>query len=312
MHKIFIDGSAGTTGLRIKQRLQQRNDIELLELPEELRKNEVARTEISNASDLVFLCLSDNIAKLAVPNINSNVKIIDASTAHRCLDNWVYGMPELCNEQRNKIRNAKRVANCGCHATGFIALVRPLIKKGIISKDYPIVAHSITGYSGGGKKMIADYENTNRSFYYNSPCQYALLQDHKHIVEMQKYSLLDNLPSFQPIVADFYSGMSVTVPLNKILLSQSIIANDLLEIYKEYYHESELINIENKQNTQLPANKLSGFDDMKISAYGKDNFIVNACFDNLGKGASGTAIQNMNLMLDVEETTGLLLSDKEK
>lgn len=309
MYKIFIDGSAGTTGLQIKERLKQINGIKILELPEKLRKNAKKRAEISNESNLVFLCLADEIAKEATLNINKNVKIIDASTAHRINGNWVYGMPELCKGQKEIIKNAQRVANCGCHATGFIALVRPLIESGIIDNDYPICAHSITGYSGGGKKMIAEYEDKSHILNYISPSQYALMQNHKHIPEMQKYSLLKNSPSFQPIVANFYSGMSVTVPLISNLLKKKISIKNLLDIYKEYYMDSKLINVSSEYKTNIVANEYSGYDNMGISVFGKDNLIVNANYDNLGKGASGTAIQNMNLMLNFEETQGLKIKE---
>ena len=214
MKKIFIDGKAGTTGLRIYERLSQRNDIEIILLSEEERKDTEARRKALNSCDVAFLCLPDDAAREAVSMItNENVTVIDTSTAHRTLDGWCYGFPELSGAFEEKLKNAKRIAVPGCHASGFIALVKPLIDEGVLGKNELVTCHSITGYSGGGKKMIADYESEERDELLNAPRQYAITQQHKHLKEMKAITGLENAPIFCPIVSDFYSGMMVTVPL---------------------------------------------------------------------------------------------------
>ena len=304
MTKVFIDGSAGTTGLRIFDRLAARDDIELLTLSEEFRKDDAARSEIINKADIVYLCLPDDAARQAVSFVNSNVRIIDTSTAHRTAPKFVYGMPEL-NGLREKIKNAQFVANPGCHASGFIALVAPLVESGIISKTELLSCTSLTGYSGGGKKMIAEYESENRDLLLNAPRHYALSGTHKHQKEMSVLSHLENTPAFSPIVAPFYSGMLVTVPLFSKQIKGT--AEDIKNIYKNYYN-GKIIRFADQKSEDgfLSAVGLGGRDDMEISVFGNEERILLAArYDNLGKGASGAAIQNMNIMLGVDECLGL-------
>lgn len=305
MTKVFIDGSAGTTGLRIHERLSAREDIELITLPEDLRKDKFARQEALNLADIAFLCLPDAAAIEAVSLVNNkNTAVIDTSTAHRTAEGFEYGFAELAR-RRERIASSLRIANPGCHASGFIALIEPLVREGLISPDTPLSCVSLTGYSGGGKKMIADYESADRSPLLKAPRQYGLSQSHKHLKEMAKISGLDNMPCFMPIVADFYSGMEVSVPLFKKDLKGNI--NDIREIYKEQYN-SMIVHYEENADEDgfMSACAFSGRDDMEISVFGNDERILLAArFDNLGKGASGAAIQNMNILLGAEETTGL-------
>ena len=305
MTKVFIDGSAGTTGLRIVERLSQRKDLELLILPDELRKDPSARADALASADVAFLCLPDDAAKeSAALAAGSKVKIIDTSTAHRVDPNWVYGMPELAG-QRQKIQESSRIANPGCHASGFVALVAPLVQQGILTPDATLSCFSLTGYSGGGKKMIAEYEDAGRSSLLGAPRQYALTQSHKHLKEMVQLCGLDNAPVFCPIVADFYSGMEVTVPLFAKDIKGSL--EDIQNLYKAYYQQG-LIRYtgETDPDGMLSANALSGRDDLTVSVTGNpDRILLVARFDNLGKGASGAAIQNMNILLGLPEATGL-------
>lgn len=305
MKKVFIDGSAGTTGLRIADRLAQRSDLTIIKLPEKLRKDTTARKEAINSADIVFLCLPDAAAIEAVSLVeNPKVKIIDTSTAHRTDSDWTYGFPEL-DGQRQKIQNSNRIANPGCHASGFVALVAPLVQKGIIPADANLTCFSLTGYSGGGKKMIAEYEGEGRSDLLKGPRQYALTQQHKHLKEMGKLCGLNNAPVFCPIVGDFYSGMEVTVSLFASQINGS--AEDIRRIYQSYY-ASGLVRANDQADADgmLSAAAYSGRDDMQVSVYGNDDrILLVARFDNLGKGASGAAIQNMNILLGIEESTGL-------
>ena len=305
MTKVFIDGSAGTTGLRIKERLLERKDIELIVLPEELRKDTNARKQALNSADVAFLCLPDAAAIEAVSLVdNDTTVIIDTSTAHRTNPEWSYGFPELSGN-KDKIKASKRIANPGCHATGFIALVEPLVKAGIIPTDCQLTSFSITGYSGGGKSMIADYQNESRDELLKAPRQYGLSQSHKHIPEMVKICGLENPPVFCPIVSDFYSGMEVTVSLFKNQIKGDV--SDISKVYSECYN-SELVFFENSSDESgfLSAAAFSGRDDMQISVNGNDERILLVSrFDNLGKGASGAAIQNMNIILGVDDTVGL-------
>lgn len=310
MTKVFIDGSAGTTGLRIHERLNDRRDLELIILPDELRKDDNARRNAINSADIAFLCLPDAAAIDAVNMIeNKNTAVIDTSTAHRTADGWTYGFAEL-SAQRAKIAGSKRVANPGCHASGFVALVEPLVKAGIIKSDINLSCFSLTGYSGGGKKMIAEYEAENRDALLNAPRLYGLSQQHKHLKEMVKVCGLNSAPVFCPIVAPFYSGMEVSVPLIKSEVKGGIEA--VKEIYKEYYKNGLITYVENTEEQGfLSANALSGRDDMQITVEGNDDrFLLVARFDNLGKGASGAAIQNMNIMLGLNEATGLVVGGK--
>lgn len=305
MHKIFIDGSAGTTGLKIVDRLSNRKDIELIRLSEENRKDLSARKDAINSSDLTFLCLPDAAAIEAVSLVeNPNVKIIDTSTAHRTKEGWEYGFAELAG-RREKIAKSKRIANPGCHASGFIALVDPLVKSGIISKDTLLSCFSLTGYTGGGKKMIAEYQSDEVCELYKAPRQYGLTQSHKHLPEMSKITGLTNLPAFCPIVAPFAQGMEVTVPLFKKDLNGGI--EDIKAIYKKVY-SGKIVHFDENSDEGgfISANAFAGKDDMQISVFGnEDRILLVSRFDNLGKGASGAAIQNMNIMLGVDETIGL-------
>ncbi len=307
MTKVFIDGSAGTTGLRIHERLSIRKDITLLSLPDELRKDPDAKKEISISADIVFLCLPDDAARESVINIgNGGPVVIDTSTAHRTDPNWTYGMPEL-NGYRKRIESSKRIANPGCHASGFIALVQPLVEAGVISKDELLTCFSITGYSGGGKKMIADYESEMRDPLLSAPRQYALTQNHKHLKEMSVISSLSNLPIFSPIVSDFYCGMEVTVPIFARQIKGD--ANDIKEIYRSIYNGPVVKYSDDPSESGLmSASKFDHDDGMEISVLGnEDRILLISRFDNLGKGASGAAIQNMNIVLGCDETTGLSL-----
>lgn len=305
MTKVFIDGSSGTTGLRIRERLCNRKDIELIALDEVCRKDAGARRDAFQKADVSFLCLPDAAAVEAVELAkDSGAVIIDTSTAHRTAAGWAYGMPEL-TEYKEKIAKAKYIANPGCHASGFIALVAPLVEKGLLAKDTLLTCFSLTGYSGGGKNMIAEYEDPQRSPLLNAPRQYALGQMHKHLKEMNVVCGLENAPVFCPIVADFYSGMEVTVPLFKKDLQGSMA--DVRRIYAEYY-TGPLIRFNEAADEKgfLSAAAFSGRDDMEITVTGnEDRILLVSRFDNLGKGASGAAIQNMNIVLGLPETEGL-------
>lgn len=309
MAKVFIDGSAGTTGLRIYDRLSVRSDIELIKLTEELRKDPSARKEAINSADVVYLCLPDAAAIEAVSFLeNKNTVIIDTSTAHRTNDAWAYGFPEL-KGMRDKIKNAKLIANPGCHASGFVALVQPLVEAGLLKKDANLSCFSLTGYSGGGKKMIADYEMEGRDKLLGAPRQYGLTQAHKHLPEMVKICGIENAPAFCPIVADFYSGMEVSVPVFKKDLTGDM--KDIIDLYKNTYNTKIIHFDENAdEGGFLSAAAFSGRDDMQICVSGNDErIILTSRFDNLGKGASGAAIQNMNIVLGVDETTGLVTEE---
>lgn len=305
MTKVFIDGSAGTTGLRIWQRLAGRKDLTLVTLPEELRKDLNARKDALNGADVAFLCLPDAAAIEAVSLIESDhVAVIDTSTAHRVSPDWDYGFPELSSEHRAAIVNSKRVANPGCHASGFIAGVYPLVKSGVISPDFPLTAYSLTGYSGGGKKMIAEYEDENRDPRHESDRIYATSLTHKHLPEMRKLCGLTKKPVFSPIVGDFYAGMATSV------LLPGVDARTAWEALSDHYAGQKLVSVAPLGGDEpvIYANTYAGKDTMRIQVSGQqDQCMVTAIFDNLGKGASGAAIQNMNLLLGLEETTGLSL-----
>lgn len=308
MIKIFIDGKEGTTGLRIYERLEKRRDIELLLLSDEDRKNPILRKKMINSSDLTFLCLPDNAARESVSFVeNDKVKIIDASTAHRTEAGWAYGMPELSSLHRKDISDGNRIAVPGCHASGFTALVYPLVKSGILPADYPLSCFSVTGYSGGGNKMISQYENENDK-QLQSPRQYGLNQNHKHLREMKAISGLSHFPIFIPVVSDYYSGMQVSIPIYPELLSKKMGKTNITEIYKQHYNGSRLINVKifEDENVFLSSDEFSGKDSMEISVHGSDErLVLIARFDNLGKGASGAAVQCMNLTLGFDETESL-------
>lgn len=302
---VFIDGAAGTTGLRIHERLAAREDISLLILPEDKRKDLDARREALNAADIAFLCLPDAAAIEAVSLVtNQTTAIIDTSTAHRTAPGWEYGFPELCG-RRERIAASRRIANPGCHASGFVALVEPLVRAGLLSSGAPLSAFSLTGYSGGGKQMIAAYEDAERDPLFDGPRQYGLGQKHKHLPEMAAVCGLAAAPVFCPIVAPYYSGMEVTVPLHASAVKGSV--SDLLEAYRAYYASGLVRVVEAADEAGfLSASAFSGRDDMQITVTGnEERILLISRFDNLGKGASGAAIQNMNILLGVDEATGL-------
>jgi len=305
MYKVFIDGSAGTTGLRIYERLSERSDIRLITLPEADRKDTDKRKQALNESDISFLCLPDAAAKEAASLVeNPDTALIDTSTAHRTADGWAYGFAEL-KGQREKIGASKRIANPGCHASGFISLIAPLRENGILDGEALLSCFSLTGYSGGGKKMIAEYEDENRGVLLDSPRQYGLSQAHKHLPEMAKLCKLYSQPIFCPVVSDFYSGMQVTVPLFKEQIKGGM--DEIKQTYADYYKDGLVKFVDNAdENGFLSSNKLSGFDNMEISVFGNsERILLVSRFDNLGKGASGAAVQNMNILMGIDETTGL-------
>lgn len=302
-HKIFIDGSAGTTGLQIRDRLAARDDIELLQIPETSRKDPAARKAFLNAADVVFLCLPDAAAKEAVALIeNPATRVIDASTAHRTAPGWVYGLPELSAHQRAAIADAGRVANPGCHATGFIACVAPLVGAGVLATDAALSCFSLTGYSGGGKSMISQYETDKTTKLY-APSIYGMAQTHKHLPEMQKICGLTHAPVFCPIVDDYYKGMATTVPL------PGLDPQTVWQCLRGHYAGQKLIAVaEPNAAPALYANALAGKDTLTLYVCGHDGqTTVTALFDNLGKGASGAAVQNLNILLGLPEETGLNL-----
>ncbi len=309
MKKIFIDGKAGTTGLRIYDRLASRADIEMITLSDELRKDERARREAINASDITFLCLPDAAAMESVAMVeNPDTVIIDTSTAHRTNPSFAYGFPELSPAFEEKIRTSKRIAVPGCHASGFIALVQPLVAVGMLHPSVRLSCHSITGYSGGGKKMIEEYESENRSALLAAPRQYALTQEHKHLKEMRAITKIDRLPVFCPIVSDFYSGMVVTVPL----FSEDIggaSAEDIKALYRSLYNGPVVrYSEELSENGFISGAGLAGKDSMEIFVLGNaDRVLLVARYDNLGKGASGAAVENLNIVLGCDKTLGLEL-----
>ena len=311
MKKVFIDGSAGTTGLRIRQRLASRRDIQLIVLSEALRKDPAARRDALNGANIAFLCLPDDAAREAVAMLeNPDTAVIDTSTAHRTAAGWAYGFAEL-KGQREAIAASKRVANPGCHASGFIALVAPLVQAGLLAADSLLSCFSLTGYSGGGNKMIAQYEAEGRDPLLDAPRQYGLSQSHKHLPEMRVLCGLESAPIFCPIVADFYSGMEVTVPVFAGQLSGT--PDDVRAVYREYYPGPVVRYADGADEAGfLSAAALSGRDDMQVSVQGNgERMLLTARFDNLGKGASGAAIQNMNLLLGLDETEGLVIGADE-
>lgn len=305
--KVFIDGKAGTTGLRIYERLEQFEGIELISLSEEKRKDKESRKEALNSADIAFLCLPDDAARESVSLIeNENTVVIDTSTAHRTLDDWAYGFPELSASHREKVKNSKRIAVPGCHASGFISLIYPLVEAGALNGTENLSCFSLTGYSGGGKKMIAEYEEESDELL-GAPRQYGLTQNHKHLKEMVKISGLKTAPAFCPIVSNFYSGMEVTVPVFKSDLNNGFDIEKIKEIYKNKYN-GPLVKYEENLNEEgfLSAGLLSGKDSMIISVFGnEDRIILTARYDNLGKGASGAAVECLNIVLGNDDTKGL-------
>ena len=307
MKKVFIDGSAGTTGLKVAARLAERKDIQMITLEEAVRKDVAARKDAMNQADVVFLCLPDDAAKEAVTLVeNEETVIIDTSTAHRVAEGWTYGFAELAG-LREQIRKAKRIANPGCHASGFLSLAAPLTEKGIIPKEAQLSCFSLTGYSGGGKKMIAEYEAEGRDVLLDAPRLYGLTQMHKHLPEMKKIAHLTKDVIFSPIVAPYFAGMEVVIPISPAELS--VTAAQIAEVYQDYY-QTKLVhfNAGADEGGFLSAGAFAGKDDMEISLAGnEERLLLISRFDNLGKGASGAAIQNMNIVLGMEETEGLVI-----
>lgn len=314
MIKVFIDGSEGTTGLRINERFAGREDISLLTIAPDLRKDLNERKRLINESDITFLCLPDDAAREAVSLVeNENVRIIDASTAHRTQNGWAYGFPELAPKFREAVRTGKRVAVPGCYASGFIAMVYPLLQEGILAADYPVSAFAMSGYSGAGKKTIAEYEKEGRPSELDAPREYALSQQHKHLKEMKAVTGLAQEPLFSPVICDYYSGMLVSLPLYANLLSKCAGPKEIHGFLADYYAGEPFVRVmpfgaEAESNGFLAANARSGWDGMEIYVTGCENrLVVSTRFDNLGKGASGAAVQCMNLMLGLPEDTGLKL-----
>ncbi len=312
--KIFIDGSEGTTGLRIYERFEGRDDIELLCISSELRKDINERKRLINESDITFLCLPDVAARESVSLVeNEKVRIIDTSTAHRTESGWAYGFPEISGEHRKAIANGKRIAVPGCHATGFISLVYPIVAGGLLPKDYPVTAFSLTGYSGGGKKMIAEYEAEDKNKDIFAPRQYALTQQHKHLKEMKAITGLQKEPLFSPIVANYYSGMVVSVPLYTEYLKDCNNPKEMTEYFANYYKGQKFVRVVENGNEDLyggmlAGNTMSGWDGLKVYITGnEERMVLSAQFDNLGKGASGAAVQCLNILLGCDEAKGLVL-----
>lgn len=313
--KVFIDGKEGTTGLKIFERFANRSDIEILQIDEEKRKNPAEKAKMINASDITFLCLPD-AAAIESANLCTNPKtvIIDASTAHRTNPDWAYGFPELDKSFRDKISSSNRIAVPGCYASGFISIAYPLVKLGVLPKDYPIVVHAVSGYSGAGKKAIALYESENRNPELDSPRLYALTQNHKHLPEMKIISGLDYEPIFNPYVCDYFQGMTVSVGLHTRLLAKKYSSHNIWELLREHYEKqnSHFVKVvgfmgEDVLSEQfIPANTLAGTNNMQIFVCGNDErVVITSRFDNLGKGASGAAVQCMNIRLGIDEKTGL-------
>ena len=306
---IYIDGKEGTTGLQIYERLGSRDDLTLLLIDEDKRKDPKERAKLMNQADIVFLCLPDAAAREAVTLVtNPNTRIIDASTAHRTNPDWDYGFPELSSEKRQAIANSKRVANPGCHATGFISIVYPLVKLGILPKDYPMSFFSLTGYSGGGKKMIASYESEDKPQEYFAPRIYGLSLNHKHLPEMKAVCEIDNPPVFAPVVDDYYKGMAGTLSLVNSKLNGNQTAEQIHKALCDYYKDRKFVTVApfGGDTDMLGANTMAGKDSLKIVVCGNENqTMITALFDNLGKEASGAAVQNMNIMLVMDQSTGL-------
>lgn len=313
MYQIFIDGGEGTTGLKIKERFASRQDVTLLTLPEEERKDTNARKKMINQADYVFLCLPDQAAREAVSLIeNPDVKVIDASTAHRTQEGWAYGLPELSQEHFNKIATGKRVAVPGCYASGFNALVYPLVSNQLLGKEYPVTCYGLSGYSGGGKSIIAQYESENPEQALQSPRIYALSQQHKHQAEMEKISGLTYPPLFNPVINPYYAGMIVSVPLVSRCLTEKKTAQQVHDLFVAHYNQQPMVRVMPFMGDGvlddgfLSANTLENKDYMELFVFGhEEQILLAARLDNLGKGASGAAVQCMNIMMGLDPTTGL-------
>jgi N-acetyl-gamma-glutamyl-phosphate reductase len=310
---VFVDGQHGTTGLKIHERLNGRKDIEIIEIPEVKRKDPATKKKLLNEADIVFLCLPDDAARESVSLItNKSVCVIDGSTAHRVTKGWVYGLPELKKQQRALIKESKRITNPGCHATGFILMLYPLVAQGVVAPDYPVTCHAISGYSGGGKAMIADYESQNAPGYIKNPRPYALELNHKHVPEMTKIVGLSRPPIFTPTVVNLYNGEIISIPLVASYLKKKRSAADIHETLAEYYAGEQFIKVmpyaakDNLKNGYLTFTDCNGTNNLEIFVFGnEERILLSARYDNLGKGASGAAIQNMNLIFGLPENTGL-------
>lgn len=308
VYKAFIDGSSGTCGLKIHEYLDVREDIEVIEIEDVRRRSFEARLDSIEEADITFLCLPDDASRDIVKRAPEKCRIIDTSTAHRTDNGWIYGMPELEPRQRQRIGDSNRVANPGCHASGFIFLVRPLIAMGIIGPDCPVSATSLTGYSGGGKKMIAEYGDSGREALRSSPAYYGLDQAHKHIPEMMKMTGMIRQPVFMPVVCDYYEGMMVTVPIQPELMRKRLTLDELTEVYDDYYRNETLIDVRASDSSEkyIYSGEMAEQDGAEIIICGSDERpVICARYDNLCKGAAGAAVQNMNIMLGIKETTGL-------
>ena len=313
-YKIFIDGKEGTTGLKIFERFEGRADLEIMQIDEDKRKDPVEKARLMNQADYVFLCLPDAAAIESAGLVtNPNTKIIDASTAHRINPDWAYGFPELDDTFRQKITTSKRVAVPGCYASGSIAILYPLVKSGIMGADYPVVIHAVSGYSGAGKKAIAVYESNDRPQGYDSPRLYALTQAHKHLPEITKIAGLEFEPVFNPYVCDYFAGMTVTVGLHARMLNKKVTAQEVQKMFADHYKGAHFVQVaplmgEGVLSEQfIPADTLAGTNNMQLFVYGNDDRImITTRFDNLGKGASGAAVQCMNIMMGIDEATGLV------
>ena len=311
---VFIDGKEGTTGLKIFERFADRSDINIMQIDEDKRKDPAEKAKIINASDYTFLCLPDAAAVESVQLCtNSKTRIIDASTAHRTNPEWAYGFPELDASFREKIAGSNRVAVPGCYASGFVSLGYPLVKSGIMPADYPVVIHAVSGYSGAGKKAIAQYEADGRNPELDSPRLYALTQTHKHLPEMKKIAGLEYEPVFNPYVCDYFQGMTVTVGLHARLLAKKVTASDVWEMFAAHYDGCRFVKVAGfmgegvLEEPFIPANTLAGTNMMQIFVYGNDDRIMlTSRFDNLGKGASGAAVQCLNIMMGIDEAAGLV------
>jgi N-acetyl-gamma-glutamyl-phosphate reductase len=314
LHRIFIDGQMGTTGLQITERLQSRDDLELITIADEERKNPATKKKILNEVDLVIFCLPDSAALESLSLIdNPKVKVLDASTAHRVHQDWVYGLPELLPDQRQKIKIARRVTNPGCYPTGVLLGVKPLLVAGVIEVDYPLVIHAVSGYSGGGRQLIEEYQQADRSDGSWSLRPYSLTVAHKHIPEIQHLLALSNPPVFAPAVADVKQGMLVTIPLHPTLFKKQLSAKDLQEILADYYQHEPFIRVQEANDSNLLHNNFITITDcnntnfVDLFVFGQQQLFIVARLDNLGKGAAGAAVQNLNLMLGASEDEGLSL-----
>ena len=316
--KVYIDGSEGTTGLRINERFAERDDVEILRISSELRKDPEERKKFINASDITFLCLPDVASIEAVSLIdadNDHTVIIDASTAHRTNPDWAYGLPELGKDFRDKIAKSNRIAVPGCYTSGFLMDVYPLVKEGIIADDYPVCVNALSGYSGAGKKAIALYESEDKTNDLYAPRMYALAQKHKHLKEMKAIGGLKREPLFVPVVDDYYCGMIVTFPIYTELMKRKTSPEELREILAKFYEGEQFIKVmpfgaEEELNSFFSANAFSGRDDVRIYVTGnEERILVTSIFDNLGKGASGAAIQCMNIRTGKPEEYGLHLGE---